>query len=62
MPHIYNLAVGDILRTFSTHEAFAEEALAVNATYDAKDLEDPILAIRGLVAAVCLLEARLVTL
>lgn len=53
MPHIYNLAVGDVLRGLSDKEAFADETLAINAEYKQEDLDvNPVLRVRGLVAAV----------
>lgn len=53
MPHIYNLAVGEVLRTLSQHEAYTDETMAINAEYKEEDLAvNPVLRIRGVVAAV----------
>lgn len=54
MPHIYNLAVNDVLSGLSDHAAYTDEALAVDAVDSmvAADLVDPVLTVRGFVAAV----------
>ncbi|KAG8916503.1 hypothetical protein FRC01_003021 [Tulasnella sp. 417] len=53
MPHIYNLAVNDVLSALSQHQAFTDEAVASSAEFSEQDLlKDPVLAIRGFVVAV----------
>lgn len=53
MPHIYNLAVNDVLSALSQHQAFTDEAIASSAEFSEQDVrKDPVLAIRGFVVAV----------
>ena len=52
LAHIFNLAVTDVLRAL-TKEAPESEAAASTTTYSEADLTDPVVALRGLICAVC---------
>jgi hypothetical protein len=51
MPHIFNLGVVDTLKAL-TAAPFRDALAATEADLTANDLKDPVVALRGLIAAV----------
>lgn len=52
MAHIFNLGVVDLLKSLTRREAFSSEKEASEALFSVHELQDPVVALRGLVAAV----------
>jgi len=51
MPHIYNLGVVDVLKAL-TSQPFRDAIAASETELTPEQLEDPVVALRGLIAAV----------
>jgi len=58
MPHIYNLGVTDVLKAL-TAQPFRDAIAAIETDLTPEQLDDPVVALRGLIAAVCSVLNRL---